>query len=145
MKQFQVPQFIDVEDKLFGPLTLKQFIYLAGGGGTIYVLWQALPKAVAVILALFVGGLAIALAFWKPNGQPFIVIMQAAIRHVITPKLYLWNKDYAQTDPKKAVTTQPETPTPQPEEPTKDFRPGTLETLSWSLDVFDTEKETLDE
>jgi hypothetical protein len=28
--QFRVPQFIDIEDKLFGPLTFKQFIYLAG-------------------------------------------------------------------------------------------------------------------
>ena len=30
---FSVPQFIDVEDKIIGPLTLKQFIYLAGGAG----------------------------------------------------------------------------------------------------------------
>ncbi|TSC80302.1 MAG: hypothetical protein G01um101429_152 [Parcubacteria group bacterium Gr01-1014_29] len=34
MQQFQVPQFIEVEDKIFGPLTTKQFFYLLGGGGT---------------------------------------------------------------------------------------------------------------
>jgi len=31
--RFEVPQFIEVEDKIFGPFTWKQFIYLMGGEG----------------------------------------------------------------------------------------------------------------
>ncbi|TSC61742.1 MAG: SsrA-binding protein, partial [Parcubacteria group bacterium Athens0416_74] len=31
--QFQVPQFIEVEDKIVGPLTFKQFVFIAGGLG----------------------------------------------------------------------------------------------------------------
>ena len=46
--RFQVPQFIEVEDKIFGPLTLKQFIYLAGAGGLVFVLWRVLPLFVAI-------------------------------------------------------------------------------------------------
>ena len=38
--QFKVPQFIDVEDKLFGPVTFKEFVYLAGGAGLIYVIYK---------------------------------------------------------------------------------------------------------
>ena len=41
--QFQVPQFIEIEDKIFGPLTFKQFIYLAGGVGASIVLWLYIP------------------------------------------------------------------------------------------------------
>ena len=41
--QFQVPQFIEIEDKIFGPLTFKQFIYLAGGGGLCFLLYTILP------------------------------------------------------------------------------------------------------
>ncbi len=140
MKQFQVPQFIDVEDKLFGPLTLKQFIYLAGGVGTIYVLFQILPQVVAGIISLPVAGLALSLSFWKPNGQSFIVILQAAINHIFSPKLYLWQRDYSRTEEKSAA--QAETPKESEAQPESSFRPGKLETLAWSLDVFDASKET---
>jgi hypothetical protein len=38
--RYQVPQFIDVEDKVIGPLTIKQFIYLAGGAGMCFVIFH---------------------------------------------------------------------------------------------------------
>ena len=41
--QFQVPQFIEVEDKIFGPLTFKQFVYVAGGAGLAYLVWRVSP------------------------------------------------------------------------------------------------------
>jgi hypothetical protein len=41
--RFQVPQFTDVEDKIVGPLTLKQFVYLAGAGGGCIILYSFLP------------------------------------------------------------------------------------------------------
>jgi len=37
--QYQVPQFIEVEDRIIGPLTLKQFLYLAFAGAILFVLW----------------------------------------------------------------------------------------------------------
>ena len=47
--RFQVPQFIEVEDKIFGPLTLKQFIYVFGGGGLCFVFYTFLPLILAVV------------------------------------------------------------------------------------------------
>ncbi|NCT02072.1 PrgI family protein, partial [Candidatus Parcubacteria bacterium] len=37
--RFEVPQFIEVEDKIFGPLTWRQFLYLSGGLGMAVVIF----------------------------------------------------------------------------------------------------------
>ncbi len=92
--QFQVPQFIEVEDKIFGPLTLKQFIYLAGGIGASIALWLYIPfKILAIILILPVMAFALALAFYKSNGKAFIDIVEAAFYYYIGSKLYIWKKE----------------------------------------------------
>jgi hypothetical protein len=70
--QFKVPQFLDIEDKLFGPFTFSEFVYLAGGGGICYVLYKALGFWLAVIPILAVAGFAVALTFYKPNNKPFL-------------------------------------------------------------------------
>ena len=91
--QFQVPQFIEVEDKIFGQLTFKQFIYIGGGAGACYLLWRVLPLYIAAPLIAFVGGLAAALAFMQYNGRPFIQAMESAFFFVVRSKLYLWNNE----------------------------------------------------
>ena len=72
MQQFQIPQFIEMEDKLFGPLTFKQFMYLVGGGGICFILyvWLPLPFIIKIIPIAGVAALALALAFVKYNGRP---------------------------------------------------------------------------
>ena len=52
--RFQVPQFIEVEDKIFGPLTIKQFIYLLGGAGLSFIIYS------------FIGNLYISAVFIIP-------------------------------------------------------------------------------
>src|SRR3989338_2781565 len=89
--QFQVPQFIDVEDKIFGPLTLKQFISLGGGLGAAYILFPILPIYLAAPLIAVVGGLAAGLAFFQFNGRPFIVWLENGFFFLFRRKLYLWN------------------------------------------------------
>ena len=70
-----MPQFIEVEDKIFGPFTLKQFIYLAGGAGIVALLLFTLPLIVAILLSIPVAGLAGALAFYRMNNKPFIEVL----------------------------------------------------------------------
>ena len=94
--QFQVPQFIEVEDKIFGPLTFKQFVYVAGGAGACYVLWRILPVYAAVPLILGTGALAAALAFMKYNGLPFIHALEHGFYFLMKTKLYLWSNKTAQ-------------------------------------------------
>ena len=66
--QFQVPQFIEVEDKIFGPLTFKQFVYMTGGVGAAYMLWRVMPLYASGPLIVCVGLFAAGLAFFQLNG-----------------------------------------------------------------------------
>ena len=88
--QYQVPQFIEVEDKIFGPLTLKQFVYIAGSLGTGFVLWNFLPKLFAVPVGLAVIALGFALAFIKVNSRPLAVFIRSLFDNIWSPKVYVF-------------------------------------------------------
>ena len=130
--QFQVPQFIEVEDKIFGPLTFRQFIYLGGSAGLAYILFRILPFFFAFPLIAGVIGLALALAFFKFNGRPFIVAMENAFFYALHPRLYLWNNEHkpmakiAKSNP--LLGKSPEVYIPKLSE-------SRLHELAWSLDI----------
>lgn len=90
--QFQTPQFIDVENKIVGPLTLKQFFYLAGAGAISFVFYFILAAWLWFIITAILGAIAIALAFVKYNGQSLPKILWAAFSFFWKPKLYLWKR-----------------------------------------------------
>jgi hypothetical protein len=129
--QFKVPQFIDIEDKVFGPLTFKQFAYLAGGAGFVYLSFKLLPLLISLVVAPVFGGLAVALAFFKYNEKPFIHTLESFIRFYSRSRLYLWRH----SDPSKQVV-------PKAIEPSArgTLSESKLKTLSWSLDVIDPKK-----
>lgn len=89
---YQVPQFIEIEDKIFGPLTLKQFIYLAGGGGVCLILYTTLPFYLMFTLSAPFVALSLALAFYQVNERPFIVVVEHAFKYFLGSKLYLWKQ-----------------------------------------------------
>lgn len=130
--QFQVPQFIEVEDKIFGPLTFKQFVYIIGGAGISYLLWRALPIYVAGPFIIVFGGLGAALAFFQYNGQPFILALEHGFYYFIKSKLYLWSNDQALATQKKAASVI-SLPAPAPYIP--QISSSRLHELSWSLDI----------
>ncbi len=90
--RFQVPQFIGVEDKVFGPLTVKQFIYLAGGAGMSFIAIRLLPIFIGIIVALPIAALSLALAFYQINNKPFIFTFQSAVYYLFHNRLYIWRK-----------------------------------------------------
>lgn len=133
--RFQVPQFIEFEDKIFGPLTLKQFIYLAGGVGMVVVLFSFLPKFIAVIISVPIMVFAGALAFYKVNNKPFIEMVEAFFRYSMKNKLYIWNKkdkDLKATKIKEREKTELYVPK---------LSNSKLKDLTWSLDVKENLKE----
>ena len=96
--RFEVPQFIEIEDKIIGPLTWRQFIYIAGGVGLLLILYfSPLPKIFFVFLGIPLGGLAFSLAFHKVNNRPFSIFLESLINYTRRKKLYLWRKDEVQT------------------------------------------------
>src|SRR3989344_277416 len=88
--EYQVPQFIEVEDKIIGPLTLKQFIYIAGTVGLCVVFAFYLPLVFAIVLSVPVVALGGALAFYKINGKPFIELIEAGFNYYTGAKFFLW-------------------------------------------------------
>lgn len=126
--QFKVPQFIDIEDKVFGPLTFKQFAYLAGSAGLAYLAMKFLPTFIALFVVPAFAGLGLALAFMRYNDKPFIFTLEAFIRYYARDRLYLWHKQ----TPKEAPVIKREL---EPERAT--MSESKLKTLSWSLDVID--------
>lgn len=91
--QFRVPQFIDMEDKVFGPFTLKQFGYIVGAGGVSFVIWTFIPiKFFAILIILPVVGLFLALAFVKYNNRSFADILESAFAYYTGAKIYTWKQ-----------------------------------------------------
>lgn len=129
--EYQVPQFIEVEDKIFGPLTLKQFIYLAGGAGICVVLVLYLPRMLGFALALPIGGFSLALAFYRMNNKPFVEIVEAGFNYFLGNRLYLWKKV---DQPAAARPVVQQTPAV---DPNSGFSRSKLQELAWSLDVQD--------
>ena len=92
--QFSVPQFVDVEDKIIGPLTLKQFLVLLVGGVIIFVLKGIITNLFLLILASIpVGGIAVVIAFGKVNGRSFGELIFSASSYVSDPRSFVFRKD----------------------------------------------------
>jgi len=129
--RYQVPQFIEVEDKIFGPLTLKQFLYVGGGAASGFIIWSILPSFIAVIVGLPVVGFFLALAFYKYNDRPFVITVENSVKYFLGNKLYIWKKQPKKIDPAK----------PEQEDIGESnlFVPklsdSKLKELSWSLDI----------
>lgn len=90
--RFEVPQFIEIEDKIFGPLTWKQFIYVGGGSGLVAVLFFFTPFLIFVLLGLPVAAITFLLGFYPINNRPFSIFLESAIGYLKSAKLYFWRK-----------------------------------------------------
>jgi len=133
--RFRVPQFIDIEDKIFGPFTFKEFVYLAGGAGLSYVLYKVLPIYLAILLILPVAALSLCLTFVKINNKPFLDILQSFFLYMFQSKLYIWTKEYKSSTKPKEETKKPEESKYAPK-----LTESRLKDVAWSLDVLDMKK-----
>ena len=131
--QYKVPQFIEVEDKIFGPFTFKQFIYLLGGGGLTFILWKLLPHIIAIFFILPVLAFSLALTFYRVNNKPFIDLVQSFFAFTTKDKLYVRHKE-----PKKAEEKKTTDETASPYVPK--LSDSRLKEISWGLDVIDLNK-----
>lgn len=94
----KIPQDVTREDKLIGPLTLRQFLYLLGGGGIVFIVYQSYASqylyfAEFLAIAMVIGILAFGLAFGMVNGRPFGVFLINLFRFFTNTKNLLWRKE----------------------------------------------------
>jgi len=133
--QYQVPQFIEVEDKIFGPLTLKQFIYIAGAGGLCLLFFTILPIYIAIVLSLPFAALGLALAFYKINDRPLIITLEHGFSYMLGTKLYIWKQRDNKTPKVEAqVSAQPGNVI------VPSLSQSKLKDLAWALNIKDRQK-----
>jgi len=129
----QVPQYLEVEDRIFGPLTLKQFVFVAGGAGGAYLTWAMMPSPWNYAVAALIAICAAALAFGNTNGRPFLITLEAAARYAVSRKFYLWRRapkspDTSAAEAAALVGGSPLVPR---------LSDSKLKTLAWGLDIHE--------
>ena len=132
--QYQVPQFIEVEDKIFEKITLKQFIYLAGGAGLSFLIYKiAGSLIIAAIPILIVLSFSIALAWYRLYSRfPFIEVVEWMFKYFKSSRLYIWKKvdKKPSANPVKEVKEYASILVPK-------ISDSKLKDLTWSLDIKD--------
>ena len=104
-----IPQFIDVEDKVAGPLTWKQLGWMIAMGVTLFLLYTFVPGMFFYLLAVPVVLLFVALAFFRPNGMAFPQFLFYSVTFLFRPKISVWERPtrrYAS----RVTNTQEQTP-----------------------------------
>lgn len=134
--QFQVPQFIEHEAKILGPLTFKQTISMGIAAMICFMLYFSFGKTnffLFILLSISVLGAAAALAFVKISGQSLSLIVKNFFIFTLAPKLYLWKRKespvYFEKSPVKPVKKE------EPEaSPLKIVKGGNIKDLGKKLD-----------
>lgn len=143
--QFKVPQFLDIEDKIFGPFTFWQAVYLAGAGGICYILYKLLGLFYGFIPMLAIAGLGAALTWYRPNDKPFINMIESGFLYYIGDKLYIWKakKDRKQSTFETDRIALEKVALEKIGQQTRVHKltGSKLRDLAWSLDVLDLQKE----
>jgi len=92
--QYPVPQFTDVEDKIIGPLSFKQFGIIFGGGAVVFVIYSLTKSVVGLIIGIILFGLpALFLAFGKINGRPIYRSFGTFLQFFTHPRQMLFHKE----------------------------------------------------
>lgn len=132
--QFQVPQFLDVEDKIIGPFTLKQFLYVMGGIGLGYMA-QRFVSYVGYVLAAGFVGLGAALAYYRPNKKPLADMVESAFYYLKSSRLYIWRRREKKTEDVHLDLENFQSTKHESKLSVAPVSKNKLNDLSWSIDI----------
>jgi hypothetical protein len=96
-----VPQFIDVEDKIIGPISVRQFVVLLVGAGFMFMTYFILRFTTAVFVMVVELGIFVAFAFAKVNGQNLHYFLLVLLQTTKKPTVRIWDKSIDLSDLKK--------------------------------------------
>jgi hypothetical protein len=105
---FSVPQFIDVEDKIAGPFTWKQLLWMIGMGAMLLTFFNIFDTALFFIAAIPTVFLFVALAFYRPNGFPLTTFIFYAFLFLFRPKVSVWERPLGRQSVAKAPVEKAE-------------------------------------
>lgn len=124
-----VPQYIDVEDKIAGPLTAKQLGWMIALGIILLILWNIVPLPVFFIIGLPISLLFVALAFYRPYGQTLGGFIFFGILYFFRPKIYIWKRT-----PQNVINVPQKIEKPKAVIPDKHLSSKSLSALAQMLD-----------
>jgi hypothetical protein len=103
--QFPVPQFTDVEDRIVGSLSFKQFGFILAAGVFTFMIYSISKSPfITIAVGVFSGLPALALAFGRLNGRPLYASTGNFIKYLFGAKRYVFHKQ-AQAEISPAQTT----------------------------------------
>ena len=97
MQQFVVPQFIDVEDKVIGPITVRQFIIILVGGGLVFIAYKLADFTLFLLEMVIISTLTLGVAFVKINGRPVHYFLLNVIQTTRRPRLRIWQRLFSRS------------------------------------------------
>lgn len=137
MGQYKVPQDVEAEDKLIGPLSLRQFIYVVIGLGWAGLMFLLFSKIIVVMIIaiLPVTGFFLLLGFGRRQEQSFDNYLAAVVKFFIEPRIRVWDKDLSQNELVKKTEKAPEII------PAKNVNVGSLKQLAMIMDTHGAQKD----
>ena len=108
--QFQVPQFIETEDKVIGPLSIRQFAYIGAAAGIAGALMFVVELWMWTIIAIPILGVSGVLAFGKVNGRPISIYLRSLFQSIWAPSIYVFRPEANTTPPAKPTKVLPASP-----------------------------------
>lgn len=135
-QSYKIPQNVDLEDKIFGPFTLKQFGYLLAAGIFTFLgfsTFYSIAPAVFYLSTFFIWVLAIAFVFIRPNEQPFAKYIFSFINFATKPQRRIWQR--IPTLEQVKLHDDAAAPAPAPAEPSLDEVRSRLGRLAHIVDT----------
>ena len=135
--RYQIPQFIERETKMFGPLSFRQFFYVGIVGVIVFLLYFTLAKAnflLFLLIAIFLTLGALVFAFVQIEGKPLLIVLSHFLFFSVSSRLYLW--DRKEITPKLIkLEKKPEKEKPEEGPVLKISGKGRLEKLSTKIEL----------
>lgn len=135
-QSYKIPQNVDLEDKIFGPFTLKQFLYLLGAGIVTFISFStffAVAPPVFYVITFATWVAAIAFVFVRPNEQPFAKFIASFVTFATKPQRRTWRR-IPTLNEIKLVDDEPKAPA-APVEPDMDEVRSRLSRLAHVVDT----------
>ena len=114
MQQYTVPQFIDAEDKIFGPITTRQFLIFTVAAVLCAGAYKLFDFSLFITFTVIVSTISLVIAFAKINGRPFHFFVLNLVQTLKKPGLRVWRNRPVAIVEEKAVISKTEVYTKKP-------------------------------
>jgi hypothetical protein len=114
MDQFVVPQFIDVEDRIMGPISVRQFVLMLFPMMVGAIAWKMFDLSLFLLIAVPVFIIFGLLAFLKVNGMPLHFFLLNLMQSLKRPRLRVWDKSLTDAEIRIRINKKDAPPPPPP-------------------------------